>query len=223
MAHLGAPGRARIALCAGHRAIRPRCARDEARADLRCRRDRRPVGDAAAGRAQRRRISACFRGLRALVGAGASLPRRAGRDPFAAARASRHQGRQHLHSHRARGVRPRVARRAALPDVRQAPADRFRVLAGVRREPAHALADRLAAGLRLPVAASLARARSRSRGRPATDRESRLAVRHVQPRRDAQALSAGRAAAVPAGACLRMDRGSIRRGEGADTADSRSA
>ena len=81
----------------------------------------------------------------------------------------------------------------ALSGVRAARADRLRVLAGVAREPHHAAADRLAEGLRLPVAAPAA-----ARSRPAAaaisqpDARARLALRHLQPRGDAQALPAGR-------------------------------
>ena len=82
-------------------------------------------------------------------------------------------------------LRPRSAGTADVPGVPQARADRFRVLAGVRRDADDAAADRLATGLRLSVAAPAAGARGRARRRSAADRRSRLALRHVQPRRDA--------------------------------------
>ena len=60
-----------------------------------------------------------------------SLPRRAEGDPSAAARASRHQGRQRLHSRSARRASIRTRRGAALSAVRPARADRLRVFAGL--------------------------------------------------------------------------------------------
>jgi hypothetical protein len=61
-----------------------------------------PLGDPAAGRARRLDPPPRVRGLRALVGAGPPLPARARCDPSAAARPSRPEGRQRLHSRPAR-------------------------------------------------------------------------------------------------------------------------
>ena len=82
-------------------------------ADLRRRRHGRSMGDAAARRTRWRGAAPRVRGLRALVGARASLPRRARRDPRARARPPRHQGGQHLHSVRPRGFRSRDCRTPA--------------------------------------------------------------------------------------------------------------
>ena len=111
------------------------------------------------------------------------------RDPSARARPPRHQGRQRLHSVCAAGLRSAFRGRAAAAGVRAARADRLRVLARLAREPHDAAADRLAEGLRLPVAAPACRARGGTQRRPAADARARLALRPVQPRGDAQALS----------------------------------
>ena len=95
-----APHRPRHRLRAGSRAVRPRRAR---RARSSCRRTM-PAPRSTSGRRilpvarDGTRAAPRVRGLRALVGARASLPARAVRDPRAFRRAPRHQGRQRLHS-----------------------------------------------------------------------------------------------------------------------------
>ena len=165
MAHPRAPDRTRHPLRARRRAVRRRRRRAAcARADVRRRRHRRPMGDAAAGLARRRRAPPRLRGLRALVGARASLPARARRDPFAAARPPRHQGRQHLHSRTARRTSiPRVGRPAAAPRFERPRADRLRVLAGVA---ARTLSTPLPIGWQKDYDYQSPRLLQRARGRP---------------------------------------------------------
>ena len=117
VAHPRAADRARHRLRAGSRAVRPRRAgRHAARADLRRRRDGRPVGHDPAGHAARAHVAARVRGLRALVGARAPLPARAAGHPRAVGGAPRHQGRQRLHP--GRPGRVRSARRGPAPATR---------------------------------------------------------------------------------------------------------
>ena len=126
-----------IKLRARRRAVRPRRRRPAgARADLRRRRHRRPLGDAAAGRARRRAAAPRVRGLRPLVGAGAGQPGRARRDPRAAPGPPRPQGRQRLHPGRSGRLRPARRRARAPSALRRHHADRLRVLAGLGRAPA---------------------------------------------------------------------------------------
>src|SRR5205807_7781602 len=93
---------------------------------------------------------------------------------------------------------------SAFPEAR---VDRLRVLAGVSGEPFDAVADRLAERLRLSVASTAQSARRRTQRRSAADQGARLALRSVQPRRDAQALPAERGSGWRNG----MDAGAFRR------------
>ena len=200
MAHPRAAGGPRHRAGARRRAVRPRRRRPaRAGADLRRRRDGRPLGHAAAGGARRRDAAPCVRGLRALVGAGAARADRARRDPRAAARAPGPQGRQRLHSLRPGGLRSVAAGAGAAPAVRADRLDRLCVLAGVGRAAADGAADRPPGRLRVPVAAAARRAGSRAARQPAADAAARLALRRVQPRGDAAALPARAGGRPPRG------------------------
>ena len=91
-----------------------------------------------------------------------------------------------------------------------------------RETPHHATADRLAKGIRLSVAAPAQGARRGPQRRSAPDRGTGLALRHVQSRRDAQAVLAGRRHGARARARDRMDPRALRRCQGADPDASRS-
>ncbi len=173
------------------RAVRSRRDRQAgARADLRRRRDGRPLGDLAARGTRRSRVAPCVRGLRALVGAGEALPDRAGRDPRAAPRPPGPEGRQRVHPVLAGRLRSTCCGACVSSAVQSDRVDRFRVLADQRREPCHGAADRAAGGLRVSVAAPAARAGSGSPRRPDADAAARLALRHLQPGGDAAPLPA---------------------------------
>ena len=177
MAHPRAPDRTWNSLRARRRQIRRRCRGWHAPgADLRCRGHRRPMGDAAAGYAQRRRAAARLRGLRSLVCACASLSRGPRGDSRVGPRSSRHQGRQHMYPLCAGEFRSRRVGRPAARHIRASCAHRFRVFSRVARKPRHAVADWLAEGLRLPVAAPPHRARVRPRRQPSAYAGTRLAL-----------------------------------------------
>ena len=161
------------------------------------------------------------RGLRALVGARPSLPR---------SRSTRSIRSSLVHLD-VKGdnicipigppdFEPGRAGSALVRGVPQARADRLRVLARLRRGADHAAADRMAAGVRLSVAAPVARAGGRARRRPGADRGARLALRPLQPGRDAAALSAARARDRVR---RKLDRPALRVGDGVDRPTARSA
>ena len=132
MAHPRAPDRARHRLRARRRAVRSRLGRG---AQLVQTYDAGVTVDQWATLLPLNRdghvLPPRVRGLRALVGARPPLPRRAEGDPPAAARAPRHQGRQRLHSVRARELRSGRGEARRSIRVRPARADRLRVFAGL--------------------------------------------------------------------------------------------
>ena len=169
------------------------------------------MGDAAAGYAQRSRAAARVRGLRSLVCACASLSRGPRGDSRAAPRSPRHQGRQHMHPLCAGEFRSRRIGRPPARHVHPSCADRLRVLSRVAREPRHAVADWLAEGLRLPVAAPPHRARVRPRRQPSAYAGARLALRPLQPGRHASALPSRRSTSCHRRRGKDLDRKAIRR------------
>ena len=132
------------------------------------------------------------RGLRALVGARAPLPGRARRDPRAAARAPRPQGRQRLHPGRPADFDPQRARRSCCSRAStQLALIDFAFSLVSRREPrrrALPIGGRPTTTTSRRACCSALEAGRRGDLRPT--RAARLALRHVQPGGDAAALPA---------------------------------
>ncbi len=146
VAHPRAPGRPRHQAGARRRPVRPRRGRPAgAGPDLRRRRHRRPLGDAAAARARRRDLAQRLRGLRPLVGARPPQPDRARRDPRAAAWSTSTSRPTTSASRSARptSIRTRAAQRLQ-PRFERHRADRLRVLARLGRAARERAADRAA-------------------------------------------------------------------------------